>query len=319
MTERRLYIPSIKTYVLAASKLKQGDIVSFPTETVYGLGADATNSSGVAKIYAAKERPSFNPLIVHLASAEKAQQYVKMNALAQKLADKFWPGPFTMVLPLKENSGLSDLISAGLDTVAVRVPKNDVAHSLLEHFDGPIAAPSANKSGNISPTTAQHVDGEFGEELEMIIDGGPCEKGIESTIVQIEGEQIIILRPGNITISEIEAVTSENVIFNAQSSDTPNSPGQLESHYAPNSKMRLNASEVFSGECFLGFGECGPSTVNLSPSGDLIEAAANLFSMMRKLDQMDFDTIAVAHIPPTGLGMAINDRLKRAAAPRDNK
>lgn len=318
MNEQRLYKPSKKTFVLAAEKLKQGDIVSFPTETVYGLGADARDSKAVAKIYAAKERPSFNPLIVHLASVEKVQQYVKMDDLAKRLADSFWPGPFTMVLPLKEGCGLSDLVSAGLDTVAVRVPKNEVAHSLLEQFDGPIAAPSANKSGHISPTTADHVEGEFGAELTMIIDGGACEKGIESTIVQIEGEQIILLRPGNVSQVELERVSGAKVILNNESTEKPNSPGQLESHYAPTSKMRLNAKEINSDECLLGFGDCGPSTVNLSPSGDLREAAANLFSMMRKLDQMDFETIAVSPIPPTGLGVAINDRLRRAAAPRDN-
>lgn len=318
MINRRLYKPSGETIDLAACSLKQGNIVSFPTETVYGLGADAKNSAAVAKIYAAKKRPSFNPLIIHLASVEKVQDYVNMGDLAKRLAGKFWPGPFTMVLPLKENSGLSDLISAGLDTVAVRVPKNDIAHQLLIHFDGPIAAPSANKSGHISPTTAAHVDSEFGVELEMIIDGGACDKGIESTIVQIEGDQIILLRPGNITLSEIEKASGEKVLLNNQNADKPASPGQLESHYAPNSKMRLNADEAGRGECLLGFGDCGPSTLNLSPSGDLAEAAANLFSMMRKLDQMNFDTIAVAPIPPTGLGVAINDRLERAAAPRND-
>lgn len=319
MNYRRLYKPSGKTFELAATKLQQGGIVSFPTETVYGLGADARNSAAVAKIYAAKERPSFNPLIVHLQDAKKARDYVKMSGLAKTLAGKFWPGPFTMVLPVIEQSGLSDLVSAGLDTVAVRVPKNEVAQSLLEHFDGPIAAPSANKTGHISPTTAEHVDGEFGAELEMIIDGGACEKGIESTIVQIDGDQIILLRPGNITVSEIERASGEKVIINKENTEKPNSPGQQTSHYAPKSKMRLNASDTKAGECLLGFGECGPSALNLSLTGDLMEAAANLFSMMRKLDQMGYGTIAVSPIPTTGLGVAINDRLKRAAAPRGNK
>lgn len=319
MTKSRFYIPSKETFELATKKLDAGEIVSFPTETVYGLGADATNSTAVAKIYGAKQRPRFNPLIVHLSEADKAQNYVQMNSLAQKLADSFWPGPFTMVLPLREKSGLSDLITAGLDTVAVRVPKNSIAHELLRTFDGPIAAPSANKSGNISPTTAAHVDGEFGDELDMIIDGGPCDKGLESTIVQIDDSGITLLRPGNITPADIEKVTGQTIHLNDQPSDNPVAPGQLKSHYAPNAKMRLNATRPTPGEAYLAFGQNSSTanSLNLSPTGDLIEAASNLFSMMRALDHLNLQTIAVAPIPNTGLGIAINDRLERAAAPRE--
>tara|TARA_R110002096_G_scaffold415163_1_gene616725 strand:- start:116846 stop:117814 length:969 start_codon:yes stop_codon:yes gene_type:complete len=321
MTKSRLYIPSNETFDLATKKLADGDIVSFPTETVYGLGADATNSTAVAKIYAAKNRPSINPLIVHLSDAKKADLYVHINPTAQKLADNFWPGPFTMVLPLREQSGLSDLITAGLDTVAVRVPMNNVAHKLLQKFDGPIAAPSANKSGNISPTTAAHVDGEFGDELDMIIDGGACDKGLESTIVQIDESGITLLRPGNITPKDIEKVTGQAIQINDQPTDNPVAPGQLKSHYAPNTKMRLNAAKQGPAEAYLAFGHNSntENSLNLSPSGDLVEAAANLFSMMRELDRLNLEAIAVAPIPNTGLGIAINDRLERAAAPRETK
>jgi len=316
MSNQRIHSPSAETFDHAAASLKAGDIVSFPTETVYGLGADATNSEAIAKIYAAKERPSFNPLIVHISNLDKAPQYVVINDLAEKLAAAFWPGPFTMVLPLKENSDISDLITAGLNTVAIRVPQNKIAHQLLEHFQGPIAAPSANKSGQISPTTAAHVDGEFGDELSFIIDGGPCEKGIESTIVQVTNTDVILLRPGNITIADIEKIAERPVLQNTDDHAKPTSPGQLTSHYAPNTKMRLNATTINEGECYLGFGDIA-GDLNLSSSSDLNEAATNLFSMMRTLDTMNKSTIAVAPIPSIGLGVAINDRLQRAAAPKD--
>lgn len=318
MTESRLYTPSKDTFNLATKMLKQGDILSFPTETVYGLGADATNSVAVAKIFTAKSRPSFNPLIVHVSDTTKAKQFVKMNDLAKKLADAFWPGPFTMVLPLKEESGLSDLITAGLDTVAIRVPKNKIAHDLLTHFGGAIAAPSANKSGRISATSAAHVYEELGEKIEMIIDGGPCEKGIESTIVQVINDEIFMLRPGNITAKDIKEKIGVTVKTKNTPTDNPVAPGQLKSHYAPNSKMRLNIKTPNPNEAFLAFGPCDitETCLNLSVNGDLEQAATNLFSMMRALDQLKLDSIAVAPIPRTGLGIAINDRLERAAAPK---
>ncbi|MCP5381510.1 MAG: threonylcarbamoyl-AMP synthase [Kordiimonadaceae bacterium] len=318
MTKNRHHNPSEETFELAAKILKQGDIVSFPTETVYGLGADARNSDAVAKIYEAKKRPQFNPLIVHLADADDAAQYVMMNVYSRKLAKAFWPGPFTMVLPLKEKSGLSDLVTAGLDTVAIRVPENQTAHELLTEFDGPIAAPSANKSGNVSPTTADHVESEFGPELTMIIDGGPCHKGIESTILQIDGGEITLLRPGNITAEQIEKVIKRDIEVQSSPKNNPTAPGQLKSHYAPKTKMRLNVTDPEPGEAFLAFGKykTDKNSLNLSPSGDLVEAAKNLFSMMRTLDKLGLKNIAVAPIPLTGLGFAINDRLERAAAPR---
>lgn len=308
-----------ETFKQAANLLRQGELVSFPTETVYGLGADAENNIAVAKIFSAKNRPNFNPLIVHLADVNLASKYVQMNELSKKLAKAFWPGPFTMVLPLNEGSNLSDLITAGLDTVAIRVPENNTAHSLLNQFNGPIAAPSANKSGHISPTTAYHVDGEFGPELSMIIDGGPCEKGIESTIVEVKDDQVILLRPGNVTEDDIKKITGMNVNAHVENAKAPNAPGQLKSHYAPETSMRLNVTSPESREGYLAFGPApvGENILNLSPTGDLTEAAANLFSMMRELDQLKLSAIAVAPIAETGLGRAINDRLKRAAAPKD--
>ena len=319
MNKSRIHKPELRTIESAVGLLRLGNIVSFPTETVYGLGADATNSAAIAKVFAAKNRPTFNPLIVHLSDPSEAEHYVEMNEIALALAFAFWPGPFTMVLPLKDNSPISDLITVGLDTVAIRVPANKVAHKLLETFGGPIAAPSANKSGHISPTTAHHVDGEFGDELEMIIDGGPCDKGIESTIVQVMDDQIILLRPGSITAEDIKIITNIKVITIIEPTDNPVAPGQLKSHYAPNAKMRLNADEPKDGEAYLAFGKTSAhdNMLNLSSIGDLEEAAANLFSMMRVLDDLDLKTIAVAPIPMSGLGLAINDRLTRAAAPKE--
>lgn len=319
MNKKRIYKPIRNNICHAAEILRDGNIVSFPTETVYGLGADATNGKAVAKIFSAKNRPNFNPLIVHLPDPSAAEQYVEMNEIAQKLAFTFWPGPFTMVLPLKKDSDISDLITAGLDTVAIRVPANAVAHELLEEFGGPIAAPSANKSGHISPTTAGHVDSEFGEELSMILDGGPCDKGIESTIVQVTEDSVTLLRPGSITADDIKNATDINVMTSTAPTDNPVAPGQLKSHYAPNANMRLNAESPNENEAYLAFGETNitNNTMNLSTNGDLEEAAANLFSMMRELDDLGLNSIAVAPIPENGLGIAINDRLSRAAAPKE--
>ncbi len=317
MIKGRIYIPGEDTYIKAANLLARGELVSFPTETVYGLGADATNSNAVAGIYKAKNRPDFNPLIVHIYDVAMANRYVKMNDTAKLLAKHFWPGPFTMVLPKKETGNLSDLVSAGLDTVAIRVPEHEVARWLLKRYGKPIAAPSANISGRISPTTAAHVDGEFGDELQMIIDGGACKKGIESTIVKITDDKIVLLRPGNITIEDIEAATGLSVL-QGEKEKTPSSPGQLESHYAPKARMRLNVTRPKKTECLLAFGKAPDHPgLNLSPSGNLAEAAANLFSMLRELDNTGYQTIAVSPIPCAGLGLAINDRLKRAAAPKD--
>lgn len=319
MAKSRIYNPTKEVISRASDALKQGEILSFPTETVYGLGADATNTKAVAKIFSAKNRPSFNPLILHFSSIDMAEKYVIINPLAKKLSDAFWPGPFTMVLPLKKNNGISKLITAGLETVAIRIPKHPVAQEILLEFSGPIAAPSANKSGHISPTCAQHVNEEFGNEIGMIIDGGPCDNGIESTIVKVNDDHLLLLRPGNITKETIERTLSIKVKIEDKPTDNPIAPGQLKSHYAPNAKMRLNVTHPNNDEAYLAFGDTQwtQNMLNLSQTRNLEEAAANLFSMMRALDQLNIKTIAVAPIPKNGLGYAINDRLERAAAPKD--
>ena len=296
----------------AADLLGAGDLIAFPTETVYGLGANARDGRAVAAIYAAKGRPSFNPLIVHVADAFRAREYGVWSETAQALADAFWPGPLSMVLPLRADAGLSDLVTAGLDNVAIRVPAGDLAQDLLRTFDGPVAAPSANPSGRISPTTAQHVLNGLGGKIAGILDGGACTVGLESTIVGLTGVPTL-LRAGGVpreaieTVLEIDLANPEKGVISA--------PGQIASHYAPRAKVRLNAHSWNDDELTLGFGqmEC---TLNLSEGADLIEAAANLFGHLHLLDAMDGEHIAVAPIPNAGLGAAINDRLKRAAAPR---
>ncbi len=304
----------------AAAILRSGGLVSFPTETVYGLGADARDGRAVAAIYAAKGRPSFNPLIVHLPDLATARTLAEFDDLSLKLARAFWPGPLTLVLPLKPDAGLSDLVTAGLPSVALRVPAHPVAHRLLAEFAGPVAAPSANPSGQISPTTADHVLDGLSGRIDAVIDGGPCPVGLESTIALSDGDQVAILRDGGVTREQIEACLGRSVT-EADHSDTPQSPGQLASHYAPSVQVRLNADARRAGELLLGFGpDVADAYLNLSLAGDLIEAAANLFGYLRQMDEraqrQGIATIAVSPIPTTGLGAAINDRLKRAAAPR---
>ena len=296
---------------LAATALAQGQLVAFPTETVYGLGADARNGEAVAGIYAAKGRPSFNPLIVHLPNATEAQKYCHWPEAAQKLAEAFWPGPLSLVLPLRAGHGLSSLVTAGLDTVAIRVPAHPAARALLAAFDGPVAAPSANPSGRISPTTARHVQDGLGNKVAVILDDGPCTVGLESTIVGMGGAPSL-LRPGGVPIEAIEDVLEQRLLSEVSSKIT--APGQLSSHYAPNAAVRLNATIAEEGEVLLGFGGMA-CDLNLSASGNLVEAAANLFGALHKLDATG-NRIAVAPIPETGLGVAINDRLRRAAAPK---
>lgn len=305
----------------AAAILRSGGLVSFPTETVYGLGADARDGQAVAAIYSAKGRPSFNPLIVHLPDLATARTLADFDDLSLKLARAFWPGPLTLVLPLKPDAGLSDLVTAGLPSVALRVPAHPVAHRLLAEFAGPVAAPSANPSGQISPTTAEHVLDGLSGKIDAVIDGGPCPVGLESTIALSDGDQVAILRDGGVTREQIEACLGQSVT-EADHSDAPQSPGQLASHYAPSVQVRLNAEARRAGELLLGFGpDVADADLNLSPAGDLIEAAANLFGYLRNMDEraqrQGVVTIAVSPIPTTGLGAAINDRLKRAAAPRD--
>jgi L-threonylcarbamoyladenylate synthase len=317
-----LLTPEAENLERAAAALRDGRLVAFPTETVYGLGADATNDEAVAAIFATKKRPTFNPLIVHLKDLEEAETYAEIDDVGHLLAQHFWPGGLTLVVPRSADCPLSLLVSAGLDTVALRVPAHDVAQRLLEAVARPLAAPSANPSGRLSPTEALHVmEGLGGEEaLSFVVDGGPCSLGLESTVVGLPKDgPPTLLRPGAIPRAEIEAVLGKPLA----DPDAPggeegrSSPGMLASHYAPNAPLRLNATECGEDEVLLGFGDVD-CALNLSSAGDLNEAAANLFSMLRKLDaEAGGKSLAVSPIPMDGLGEAINDRLARAAAPRD--
>jgi L-threonylcarbamoyladenylate synthase len=294
-----------------AARLRAGEVVAFPTETVYGLGADATNSSAVLKIYETKGRPRFNPLIVHVADLAMARRYVEFPPLAERLAT-LWPGPLTLVLPMRPGSGLSDIVTAGLDTVGIRIPDHPLALALIRAAGVPLAAPSANPSGKLSPTTAAQVRRAFHDRV-PVLDGGACRSGVESTILAVSGDTITQLRAGALPRDRIEALLG-HPIPTAEEGGLIAAPGMLASHYAPNARLRLNVTSPEPGEAYLAFGP-GDGTMNLSPSGDLREAARNLFAMLHELDARA-DRIAVAPIPHHGLGEAINDRLKRAAAPR---
>ena len=311
---------SESTIEAAAEHLRAGRLVAFPTETVYGLGADATNGAAVAAIFAAKGRPRFNPLIVHVADVVDVCRYALLDETASKLAAAFWPGPLTLVLPRRENGGISELVTAGLDTVAMRVPSHPVARALLRRAGIPVAAPSANLSGHVSPTTAAHVDADLGGKVAMILDGGPTEHGLESTVVAADANGVTLLRPGAVTAEQIEAAIGQRIGRSFEGGNRPTSPGQLESHYAPRARVRLDATSVLPGEALLAFGAVVPPhggpTLNLSVGGDLIEAAANLFASLRALDRPGISTIAIMAIPDHGLGEAINDRLGRAAKGR---
>jgi L-threonylcarbamoyladenylate synthase len=310
--------PTAANLAQAAHALREGKLVAFPTETVYGLGGDATSDRAVAAIYAAKGRPSFNPLIVHVASFTAASKLVEVTPLAETLARRFWPGALTLVLPRKPHCGLSLLVSAGLDSAAIRVPAHPAAQGLLSMSGLPLAAPSANPSGKMSPTRAEHVAATLGDKVAAIIDGGPCKVGIESTVVSLLNATPKILRPGGITAEQLGEALQMTVEAGSEVGPL-HSPGQLESHYAPILPLRLNADSVGAGEALLAFGAGAPAaalSLNLSGGGNLQEAAANLFTMLRALDRPDFTRIAVMPIPETGLGVAINDRLRRAAAPR---
>ena len=301
----------------AAELLRAGRLVAFPTETVYGLGADATNEHAVAEIFAAKGRPHFNPLIVHVPGLSEAEALALFNDRARKLVAQFWPGPLTLVLPRRSDSGLSLLASAGLDTVAIRAPAHEVAQALLRRAGRPIAAPSANRSGRVSPTEAIHVVEELGDRVGAILDGGRTLVGLESTVLDLSGETPVLLRPGGVTSEQLTEFLGP---IAAPATGRPKSPGMLASHYAPSLPLRLDAISAQPGEALLAFGPKAPSgfaeVLWLSPTGDLAEAAANLFAMLRRLDRPAFNGIAVMPIPEQGLGRAINDRLRRAAAPR---
>lgn len=295
----------------AAALLRAGELVAFPTETVYGLGGDATNDRAVAAIFAAKDRPKFNPLIVHVADADDARRMVTFDARADALAAKYWPGPLTLVLPRRADCAVSLLAGAGLATLAVRVPANPVAHELLRAAGRPVAAPSANRSGHVSPTSAEHVIAELDGRVAAVIDAGACAVGIESTVLDLTGAPTL-LRPGAVTAEQLAAIVGP---LSAPSGDTVRSPGMMARHYAPSRPLRLNATSARPGEAWLGFGpDADRTTLNLSPRGDLTEAAANLFAYLRKLDRAPHIGIAVSPIPETGLGVAINDRLRRGAA-----
>ena len=311
-----LLSPSDQTLDKAAETLAAGGLVAFPTETVYGLGADATNETAVARIYEAKGRPRFNPLISHVADAAMAFTLGDFGPAARAVAARFWPGPLTIVVKRATDCPIAWLTSAGLDSIALRVPAHPLARDLLARTARPIAAPSANRSGRISPTRAEHVARELGDRIEMVLDGGPCAVGIESTVVDLSGLEPVLLRPGSVTremLAEIVGVVGD------PTGDGPLvSPGLLASHYAPDCPVRLDVRTTRENEGFLGFGAVSGirDDLNLSPSGDLVEAAANLFHMLRTLDRPGVGGIAVAPIPERGLGAAINDRLRRAAAPR---
>ncbi len=317
-TDPRIRKPVAAAYAEAARILRAGGLAAFPTETVYGLGADATDDRAVAAIFEAKGRPQFNPLIVHFRDGETAAAEVDFDDRARALAAQFWPGPLTLVLPRTPTCRISLLCSAGLPSLAVRVPDHPVGQALLEAAGCPLAAPSANPSGALSPTTAAHVASAFGGQVPLILDGGPCPVGLESTVLDLSGRDPVLLRPGGITAEALEQIVGP--VQRADAASEIKSPGMLSTHYAPVRPLRLGATEVGPDEALLAFGpaplEGAAATRNLSQAGDTTEAAANLFAALHELDQAEFAAIAVMPIPIAGLGAAINDRLRRAASPR---
>jgi L-threonylcarbamoyladenylate synthase len=304
----------------AAALLRGGALVAFPTETVYGLGADATDDRAVARIYAAKGRPRFNPLIVHVAEFDAARRLGVMTEEARRLADLYWPGPLTMILRRSPECRASLLVSAGLDTIGLRVPAHPLALAFLAECGRPVAAPSANRSGRLSPTTAEHVADELGSAVALILDGGPCRFGLESTIIDLTGPQPILRRPGAVSTGAIEAAIGPVEIGGEADPSAHASPGLSASHYAPALPVRIDAMDRREGEGFVAFGrpppEIGVPDAQLSETMDPVEAAANLFATLRRLDCQQYSGIAVMPIPDAGIGAAINDRLRRAAAPR---
>lgn len=306
----------------AVATLRRGKLVALPTETVYGLAADASNGEAVARIFAAKGRPRFNPLICHVADRAMAARYGDLDVRAEGLAERFWPGPLTLVAPLVAGAPVHALATAGLSTVALRAPRGP-AKAVIEAFEGALAAPSANRSGRLSPTRAEHVIEQLGDKVALVIDAGPCEVGLESTIVALAGDTARLLRPGGVPARAIEEALGAK-LERAEAGDPVTAPGMLASHYAPRVPVRLNATDVAPSEALLAFGDAsvrGAEKVvamrNLSPKADLIEAAANLFASLADLDRSGASAIAVTPIPRHGIGEAINDRLERAAAARD--
>jgi L-threonylcarbamoyladenylate synthase len=321
-------LPAGEAAVAAAARsLGDGGLVAFPTETVYGLGADATNAAAIARLYQAKGRPAFNPLIAHVGDISAARQIARFDGPALALAEAFWPGPLTLVLPKADGCAVADLATAGLDTVAIRIPAHPVARDILRLFGRPVVAPSANLSGHVSPTTAAHVESDLAGRIDLIVDGGPVAVGVESTIVGCF-DAPMLLRPGGLPRADIERVLGHPLLQLPADTDNDNgqplAPGMLASHYAPRARVRLHASDIQPGEALLAFGlgaisgiDAASAVMNLSARGDLTEAAANLFGHLRALDARGARTIAVMPIPDEGLGEAINDRLRRAAVGRE--
>ena len=311
---KNIYPYNEDNIIKAAQTILDGGLVAFPTETVYGLGANVYNAKAVASIFEAKSRPSFNPLISHIAEIDFLKEYAKTDERVFALANKFWPGPLTFVLPRIDNNSALDLACAGLKTVTVRMPNHKVALELIKKSGVPIVAPSANKSQTISPTTAQHVYESLGHKVNMILDGGQCKVGVESTIIDLTGSDVVMLRAGGIAKEDLEEFLNQKVLISHGNPNLPSSPGQMLKHYAPSHEFRINANYKEDDEFLIGFGNVKDADINLSPNANLCEAAANLFAYMRIADSQDkYKKIAMSPIPETGLGLAINDRIRRAA------
>ena len=311
---KNIYPYNEDNIIKAAQTILDGGLVAFPTETVYGLGANVYNAKAVASIFEAKSRPSFNPLISHIAEVDFLKEYAKTDERVFALANKFWPGPLTFVLPRIDNNSALDLACAGLKTVTVRMPNHKVALELIKKSGVPIVAPSANKSQTISPTTAQHVYESLGHKVNMILDGGQCKVGVESTIIDLTGSDVVMLRAGGIAKEDLEEFLNQKVLISHGDPNLPSSPGQMLKHYAPSHEFRINANYKEDDEFLIGFGNVKDADINLSLTANLCEAAANLFAYMRIADSQDkYKKIAMSPIPETGLGLAINDRIRRAA------
>lgn len=312
--KNNIYPDTAENIAKAAITIKNGGLVAFPTETVYGLGANVYDAKAVASIYAAKGRPAFNPLISHIAEKDFLREYAVVDERVLALADKFWPGPLTFVLKRMEENPSLDLACAGLRTITVRMPAHHTALALIKKSGVPIVAPSANRSQTISPTSAAHVADSLGDKVDVILDGGSCRVGVESTIIDLTGENVVLLRAGGVALEDLEQFLGQKVLVSHGNPDMPSSPGQMLKHYAPSHAFRINALSRESGEFFIGFGAVADCDLNLSPEGDLCEAAANLFAYMRLADSQEkYSKIAMSPIPSEGLGLTINDRIKRAA------
>jgi len=308
-----IYLANKENIARAAEVIKNGGLVAMPTETVYGLGANVYNAAAVANIFAVKKRPNFDPLISHIADIGSLTDYVETDSRSLALAQRFWPGPFTMVLKRKNFSAGVDLACSGLPTATVRMPDHPVALQLIAQSGVPIVAPSANLFKSVSPTTAKHVYDGLGENVDMILDGGACRVGVESTILDVTGKNAVLLRAGGTTLEDLESFLSEKVLISHGNAELPSAPGQLLRHYAPGHKLRINAEKAEAGEFYIGFGD-KDGDLNLSRNGDLREAAANLFAFLREADRLaGTRTLAMAPIPEAGIGLAINDRIRRAA------